>query len=147
MTLPGAPCIYYGDEIGMAGGNDPFCRAAFPADPSAGDRELRAFVRGLTALRHRHPVLRDGAFTRAGADGLAAAYLRVDDTEAFVVAFNAGETHARLDVDLPELDGRSLVPVSPDGWGWPPGEPVRVAGGRAAIELPARGARLLHAAW
>ena len=30
MTIPGAPCIYYGTEIGMAGGPDPDCRRAFP---------------------------------------------------------------------------------------------------------------------
>ena len=53
---------------------------------------------------------------------------------------------ARLDVDLPDLDGRTLVPVVPDGWDWAPGEPVRVIGGRASIDLPARGARLLAAA-
>ncbi len=35
MTLPGAPCIYYGDEIGMDGGMDPLCRASFPTDPAA----------------------------------------------------------------------------------------------------------------
>ena len=146
MTLPGAPCIYYGDEIGMSGGNDPDCRGPFPADPSAGDQALRAFVRGVAALRHRHAALRDGPVTRAGAAGLAAAYLRADDREAFVVALNAGEALARLDVDFPDLDGRRLEPASPDGWGWPPGEPVQVVGGRASIELPARSARLLVAA-
>ena len=31
MTLPGAPCIYYGDEIGMAGSMDPLCRRGFPS--------------------------------------------------------------------------------------------------------------------
>ncbi len=145
MTLPGAPCIYYGDEIGMAGGNDPDCRGSFPVDPAAGDRELRAFVRGVATLRRRHPALRDGAFARAGAAGLSAAYVRTDDREAFVVALNASEAPARLDVDLPDLGGRSLMPVAPDGWAWAPGDPVRVADGRASIELPARGARLLVA--
>ena len=46
LTLPGAPCIYYGDEIGMAGGHDPDCRGAFPTDEAAWDHELRAYVRG-----------------------------------------------------------------------------------------------------
>jgi neopullulanase len=145
MTLPGAPCIYYGDEIGMTGGGDPDCRGPFPDDPSAGDRELRAFVRGVAALRHGHPALRGGAFARAGAAGPAAAYLRADDREAIVVALNAGESPVHLAVDLPELDGRSLVPLSPDGWSWAPGAPVKVVDGRTTFELPARAARLLHA--
>ena len=34
-TLPGAPCIYYGDEVGLAGGNDPDCRRGFPWDEGA----------------------------------------------------------------------------------------------------------------
>src|SRR5262249_3843698 len=37
LTLPGAPSIYYGDEIGMLGGDDPACRGGFPADPAAGN--------------------------------------------------------------------------------------------------------------
>ena len=53
LILPGAPCIYYGDEIGMEGGNDPDCRRAFPVDPGAGDRELRAFVQALLAASPR----------------------------------------------------------------------------------------------
>ena len=39
MTLPGAPCLYYGDEIGLAGGNDPDCRRAFPWDETRWDHE------------------------------------------------------------------------------------------------------------
>ena len=55
LTLPGAPCIYYGDEIGMAGGHDPYCRGAFPTDEADWDQELRAYVRGLARLRHEPP--------------------------------------------------------------------------------------------
>jgi len=41
MTYPGAPCIYYGDEIGLTGGKDPDCRKAFPWDESKWDHDLR----------------------------------------------------------------------------------------------------------
>ena len=53
MTLPGAPCIYYGDEIGMAGGHDPWCRGSYPADPAVMDLAMRAYMRGIVGLRHR----------------------------------------------------------------------------------------------
>src|SRR6476646_2550039 len=47
LTLPGAPCLYYGDEVGLTGGNDPGCRGAFPWDESRWDGAFRAFVREL----------------------------------------------------------------------------------------------------
>jgi cyclomaltodextrinase / maltogenic alpha-amylase / neopullulanase len=145
MTVPGAPCIYYGDEIGMAGTHDPYCRGAFPADESAWDRVLLAYVRGLTALRHAHPCLRRGDFTPAGADGMAAAYLRAGEGGSFVIALNAGEDPAVLEVVVGAIPGATLAPVTPAGWAWPAGDPVRVEGGQASIALPARGARILRA--
>ncbi len=51
MTMPGAPCIYYGDEIGLAGEMDPDCRAAFPWDESRWDRELLANLAALARAR------------------------------------------------------------------------------------------------
>ena len=48
MTLPGAPCIYYGDEIGLRGGNDPENRGAFPWDEGRWDTGLRDSVRAMT---------------------------------------------------------------------------------------------------
>jgi len=146
MTLPGAPCIYYGDEIGMAGGRDPGCRASFPVDPAAGDQALRAFVQGVIALRHRHPVLRRGSFAAAGSAGSAAAYLRADATEALLVALNAGEDDVELPLDLPGLPDGRLDEVVPEGWPWAPSGPVTVTRGRAVTTVPARGARLLRAA-
>ncbi len=143
MTLPGAPCIYYGDEIGMAGGHDPDCRGAFPADRTAGDLELRGFVAGLIDLRHRHAALRRGWFAPAGADGMAAAYVRADGEDAFVIGLNAGEEAARVEVQVPGLERGELAPVAPAGWAWPAGDAVTVTDGRALLELPARGARVL----
>ncbi len=61
LSIPGAPGIYYGDEIGMTGGFDPDCRRAFPWDtPETWDRETLEMARALTRLRKAHPALRYG---------------------------------------------------------------------------------------
>ena len=59
---PGAPCIYYGDEIGMEGGKDPDCRRTFPWDQLKARKALPIykFIRELTRMRRENPVLRDG---------------------------------------------------------------------------------------
>lgn len=57
-ALPGCPTVYYGDEAGMTGCSDPFCRRTFPWGRE--DRELQAYVRQCL-LRHRDsPVLKTG---------------------------------------------------------------------------------------
>ena len=72
MTLPGAPCIYYGDEIGLEGREDPDCRRSYPWDPARQDGELRAFVAGLAELRRSEPALRHGRFRLLEAEGSTA---------------------------------------------------------------------------
>lgn len=57
-SLPGMPCIYYGDEAGMTGAGDPFCRAAYPWGRE--DASQLAFFREMLRLRAAHPVLRTG---------------------------------------------------------------------------------------
>jgi len=61
--LPGAPCIYYGDEIGMLGGKDPDNRRSFPWDKFAEMQKAPVFeyLKGLIALRNKERVLRDGS--------------------------------------------------------------------------------------
>ncbi|MFH0751406.1 MAG: glycoside hydrolase family 13 protein [Chloroflexota bacterium] len=144
MTVPGAPSIYYGDEIGMAGAQDPDSRRSFPWQaPESWDRDLLSYVSATAALRHASPVLRDGAFRVLGADGMAMAYLRGDDAASMVVAVNAGPASARLLVDLPELAARSLAGVALPGRDAGPSIPV--IDGRADIEIPGRTGRVLRA--
>ena len=68
-ALPGAPCIYYGDEAGMQGMRDPFNRAAYPWGRE--DSALVEAFRALGALRRRCPALRTGYLAvTAPSDGL-----------------------------------------------------------------------------
>ena len=57
-TLPGAPSIYYGDEAGMEGYGDPFCRRPFPWGRE--ERELQIHYHRLGQLRKKHEALRLG---------------------------------------------------------------------------------------
>ncbi|MDR7267681.1 glycosidase [Pelomonas saccharophila] len=62
MTYPGSPTIYYGDEVGLGGGDDPYNRAPYPWADEGGqpDEALLADFKRLTQLRHDLPVLRHG---------------------------------------------------------------------------------------
>ena len=54
FTFPGAPCLYYGDEVGMTGGPDPECRRGFPAKAAWDLRSARALSQ-LDPLASRAP--------------------------------------------------------------------------------------------
>lgn len=59
-TLPGTPCIYYGDEIPLSGGADPDCRRPMPWDRAEAGQEIQTLIRALTGLRKAHPALTEG---------------------------------------------------------------------------------------
>jgi neopullulanase len=105
MTMPGAPCIYYGTEIGMSGATDPYCRAAFPWDhPEQWDTELLAFFRKITALRHAHPILRFGKVRTLYADHGVYACVREDengsgDEGAAVIVYNTRTSPLRVNLN------------------------------------------------
>ncbi|CDK93666.1 Maltodextrin glucosidase [Klebsiella pneumoniae IS33] len=61
FSWPGVPCIYYGDEVGVDGNNDPFCRKPFPWDPALQDTQLLALYQRMAKLRKAHQALRYGA--------------------------------------------------------------------------------------
>ena len=57
-ALPGMPCIYYGDEAGLTGMADPFCRKTFPWGRE--DEELTQKMREQSLKRRNSPALRTG---------------------------------------------------------------------------------------
>jgi cyclomaltodextrinase / maltogenic alpha-amylase / neopullulanase len=94
MTYPGAPCIYYGDEIGLAGGKSDSpedSRRSFPWDSARWDRELLGYIQRLTNLRRERPELSGGDFTTVYAQGAVYAYLRGKDKSQTLVIINTGE--------------------------------------------------------
>jgi cyclomaltodextrinase len=112
MTLPGAPCIYYGDEIGMEGRHDPDSRRAFPWHESAWDVELRAYIREAIRLRHEQPSLRRGDYVALAAADDAVAYARTASGEpTVVVAINAGTDAASISFTVPGTTSGALAPA------------------------------------
>ena len=100
MTYPGAPCIYYGNEIGMAGGRDPENRAPFPWDESRWDHDLLKSFKTFIQIRHMHPVLRTGEYVPVYAEGQHLVILRHLNGEKMLLAFNAGDHPWDMNVEV-----------------------------------------------
>ncbi len=86
FTVFGVPSVYYGDEIGLEGYHDPFCRMPYPWGRE--DRELLAFYQKLGKIRKSFDVFRDGEFSIERVDGGFIAYSRKSADEKIVVAVN-----------------------------------------------------------
>ena len=143
MTLPGAPCIYYGDEIGVEGGMDPDNRRAFPWESTQWDTGLLEFVRAAIALRHANPVLRHGAYRTLAIDGMAFAFSRSDAQALVVVALNAGQEPSRLALPR-DLTTRRFTH---DSWtaSGAPANAISLSDGALTLEVAARDAVVLRA--
>ena len=75
FTLPGVPCIYYGDEIGMEGHRDPFCRGCYNWEHP--DEELRAYYLKLGEIRKaQQEIFAVGAYREIFADTHCLVYER-----------------------------------------------------------------------
>jgi len=147
MTLPGAPCVYYGDEIGLEGRIDPGCRGAFPWDRERWDVTLRDSVRRAIALRHANPALRGGAFRLVAADAATVAYARSEGRDLILVAVNAGGAAVRLELAVPEASERGLETVAAFGEDDDVApSPWVDANGSAVVDLPGRTGVVLRAA-
>jgi neopullulanase len=146
VALPGAPCIYYGDEIGMVGQHDPDNRRAFPTDESAWDHDLLAFVRAVVALRHAEPTLRHGSFRVAGASGGAVAIERRLGGRSVILVVEAGELPSPIEIRLPQLPSGRLTAVPLPGWEGTTEPSIALdIDGRAEIRLPPRSGAILRA--
>ena len=98
FTYPGAPCIYYGNEIGMDGEHDPDCRKSFPWDENKWDRDLLGYTKEIVELRKKNPALRRGDFKRLWSDHGVYAFSRTFEGKTFVVALNTAESPQQIHV-------------------------------------------------
>ena len=74
MTLPGAPCVYYGDEVGLEGMKDPDNRRTYPWGHE--NLNLHSWCRQMIHLRKEHAALRTGRFIPLLTEGEVYAYAR-----------------------------------------------------------------------
>ncbi len=144
-TYPGAPCIYYGDEIGLSGEGDPHCRACFPWDETQWQQDLLDAMRQMIALRHEYPVLRTGDYRTLQADAKTNlyAFARSDEHATAIVLLNNHHlplTLVSLHVDALGLaDGTECVDLIS-------GKRYQIRSGRLPeVWLAARKGVILHA--
>jgi len=110
LSTPGAPTIYYGDEIGMTGAQDPDNRRMFP-DPaklSPPEKSVREHVSKLNALRLKHPAIRYGSRRALRADRDQYAVGRAYLQDRVLILYNRSEKPAKFEIDVaPEFaDGK-----------------------------------------
>lgn len=135
LTYPGTACIYYGDEVGMTGGDDPGCRECMVWDEEKQNKELLQFFIDAIRLRKNHAALRsaDIRFLQAEPGSRVLVYeRRAADDERFIIAMNADKESA--DVSVP-AEGSWADAFD--------GKTVPLEGGRLKAKLPAFG----YAVW
>ena len=139
FTFPGAPCVYYGDEIGLDGAlpEDRWVRKSFPWDhESRWDTDLLAFFKRVIALRQDHEALRIGDYRGVHAAGDTYAALRSLRSTHLLMAVNTGDVPQEIEI---ARDG--IVPASDDARElFIINGPVLVSrnGNRLRLEMPPR---------
>ena len=121
FMLPGMASIYYGDEAGLEGGADPFCRRYYPW--GAEDESLRSFYTALCRVKNETQALKTGdvRVTEAGNGRLS--FVRKTESQAVEVYVNQSGTDwelpqggtLRFGGELAWTDGRE-VSVRPGGF-------------------------------
>ena len=147
FTIPGAPTVYYGDEVGVTGDDDPDDRRTYPWADLGGtpDTSLLAHYTALAAARRDLPVLRNGDFKALLADdddGIAA-YGRKTGSQAAIVVVNRGGSAASVNVPVGGWlrDGVAFTRRYQVGTGG--SASASSAAGVVAVTVPANGAILL----
>lgn len=126
-TTRGIPQLYYGDEVGMAGGDDPDDRrdfpGGFPGDThdaftregrTPAEQDVFSHVQKLLQLRREHPALCTGVQKHVAVEDNYYAFTRESDGERLLIVFFNGETAGNLTLKLQGTsieDARALTPV------------------------------------
>lgn len=100
-SLPGCPCLYYGDEAGLVGYADPFNRGTYPWGKE--DEGLVDFFKLLGGLRKGLPVLRLGNFAPVAFEDNSVVFLREYEGEQVLIAINRGHDGYKIPFDAEVL--------------------------------------------
>ena len=104
FCFPGSPTVYYGDEAGMEGFEDPFNRRTYPWGQE--DQRLVKWYGQLGALRKKYKALRRGDIHYLPSNRTVLAFTRTCEDEKLLCIFNAGDKPARQPIpglELPEM--------------------------------------------
>jgi glycosidase len=97
-TVPGIPCIFYGDEAGMEGYRDPFNRLPFPWGEE--DQELLDFYRKIGKVRASENLYKDGFFKLLHCDSNCLAFARYNEKTSIITFVNRGEKSINIDASF-----------------------------------------------
>jgi len=109
FTFPGVPMIYYGDEIGMKGGDDPDCRKPMVWDNNKWNMKFLSLYKFLTDLRHKHEALRQGSFVALKVKGEKGvlAFGRKSQKEIIIIVMNTSHIKTEVNVYMDNInDGK-----------------------------------------
>ena len=107
LTFPGAPSIYYGDEVGLPGGFDPDSRRGFP-DEDLWDKNLLHYHQELIKLRHQYPALRRGKYQVLFAKEDIYIFTRTLDEQKIVIAINNGTQSQTITIPIDHKIGNTI---------------------------------------
>ena len=107
FTFPGAPTVYYGDEAGMEGWEDPFNRACYPWGLE--DTELKAWFARLARLRQDRPALQSGQLHWRWTSGPILAFARELNGQLLTTVINAADTPQSLTLPWSGAAPRDLL--------------------------------------
>ena len=112
--MVGAPAVYYGDEVGMTGGNDPDCRKAMVWEEKKQRYELLQWYHWLIHMRKENPCIRNGEYRTILCENEKSIYgfVRFDEEDEIYVIFHNGENDVK--VEVPVLSAGSYISL-PDG--------------------------------
>ena len=98
FSFPGVPTVFYGDEAGMEGWEDPLNRGTYPWGRE--DHSIRTFFKTFAALRRTRPSLRWGGLRWLWAEGPLLSFIRETDGEWTAAVLNASPEARSLTLDL-----------------------------------------------
>ncbi|TDL35342.1 alpha-glycosidase [Jeotgalibacillus sp. S-D1] len=121
LTFYGTPCIYYGDEIGLTGDQDPGCRKCMEWDETKQDRMLRDHVQRLIQLRKNEPLLANEGnliFLPSDLSEQSIGYTRSDDNNTILVLLNVSDKkdHVKLPINYKQQDAIDLLSGNTIDW-------------------------------